>query len=139
MKTILSLLIIAMFYSCQTAETIVTSPYKLSENKTTVYSAKTFMFKNYYFTYQDGEATLVYQQDPILNGDVKPVYLALKKQEGESRYQEFTDTSKQITVKIINENEVRLKINKTRHTLYTENYLKDVDATKNNVLANNIW
>lgn len=97
------------------------------------------MFKNYYFTYKDGEATLVYQQDPILNGDMDPVYLPLKKQEGESRYQEFTDSSQQISVKIINENEVRLKINKTRHTLYTENYLKAVDASRNNVIANNIW
>ncbi|MDR2224043.1 MAG: hypothetical protein LBE34_15085 [Flavobacteriaceae bacterium] len=139
MKTLLSLLIIVMCYSCQTTETIVTSPYKLNENKTTVYSAKTFMFKNYYFTYKDGEATLVYQQDPILNGDMDPVYLPLKKQEGESRYQEFTDSSQQISVKIINENEVRLKINKTRHTLYTENYLKAVDASRNNVIANNIW
>lgn len=140
MKIIFSILIVSLFASCHTAETIVSSPYSLKENKTIVYTAKTFMFKNYFFTYKDGEATLVYQQDAKLNSKLEPTYLKLKEHTSTGKYQEFTDSSKEIVVKIINQNEVRLKINKVRHTLYNPNFIKDINADTSKILADiAIW
>ena len=140
MKVLYILLSIILFASCHTAETIVSSPYTLHQENNIVYSAKTFMFKNYFFTYKDGEATLVYQQDPELNGAKEPVYLKLNEEINSGRHQEFCTPNKQIVVKIINQNEVRLKIDKTRHTLYNPNYLKDVNADTDKILADiAIW
>lgn len=140
MKILFSFLIVLIFASCQTTETIVSSPYNLSETKNVVYSAKTFMFKDYFFTYKEGEATLVYQQDPLLTGKSEPVYLSLKEDKTHSKYQEFTDASKQIVVKIISQNEVRLRINKIRHTLYSPNHIKEINSDTDRILADiAIW
>ncbi|MDM1360432.1 hypothetical protein HX052_11275 [Myroides marinus] len=137
---LLSLALATLIVSCQTTETIVSSPYKLEKKKSIVYSAKTFMFKNYYFTYQDGEATLVYQQDSKLNQDSTPIYLTLTENKENTRYQEFIDKSKQITVKIISDHEVRLQLDRARYTLYTSNHLKEVNADTHRILANSsIW
>lgn len=129
-----------LFQSCQTTETIVSSPYKLNKSETTVYSAKTFMFKNYFFTYKDGEATLVYQQDDKLNKKSEPIFLNLKESKSNGRYQEFIDSSNQISVKIINQYEVRLQLDKARYTLYTSNHLKEVNSDTDKILADMaIW
>lgn len=129
-----------LLQSCQTTETIVSAPYKLNKSETTVYSAKTFMFKNYFFTYKDGEATLVYQQDDKLNKKSEPIFLKLQENNSNSRYQEFIDSSKQISVKIINQYEVRLQLDKARYTLYTSNHLKEVNADTDKILADMaIW
>lgn len=139
MKSLYSLLIpfalTIICVSCQTTETIVSSPYKLQKENTIMYSAETFMFKNYFFTYKDGEATLVYQQDAALSKDNNPVYLNLTENKENTRYQEFVDKSKQITVKIISEHEVRLQLDKARYTLYTSNHLKEVNADTQRILA----
>ncbi|SER36860.1 hypothetical protein [Myroides profundi] len=139
MKTIYSLLIpfslAIICTSCHTTETIVSSPYKLKNEKTVVYSAKTFMFKNYFFTYENGEATLVYQQDAKLNEKTEPVYLTLRENKENTRFQEFTDKTKQITVKIISDYEVRLQLDKARYTLYTSEHLKEVNADTQRILA----
>jgi len=121
--------------SCQTTETIVSSPYKLQKENTITYSAKTFMFKNYFFTYKDGEATLVYQQDAAISKNNSPIYLNLTENKENTRYQEFIDKSKQITVKIISEHEVRLQLDKARYTLYTSSHLKEVNADTQRILA----
>lgn len=98
------------------------------------------MFKNYFFTYKDGEATLVYQQDDKLNKKSEPIFLKLQENNSNSRYQEFIDPSKQITVKIINQHEVRLQLDKARYTLYTSNHLKEVNADTDKILADMaIW
>ncbi|MEC4116850.1 hypothetical protein [Myroides phaeus] len=129
-----------LLQSCQTTETIVSAPYKLNKSETTVYSAKTFMFKNYFFTYKDGEATLVYQQDDKLNKKSEPIFLKLQENNSNGRYQEFIDSSKQISVKIINQYEVRLQLDKARYTLYTSNHLKEVNADTDKILADMaIW
>lgn len=121
--------------SCHTTETIVSTPYKLQDKKAIVFTAKTFMFKNYFFTYKDGEATLVYQQDAKLSENRAPVYLTLTENKDNTRYQEFEDPSKQITVKIISEYEVRLQLDKARYTLYTSNHLNEVNADTSRILA----
>ncbi len=144
MKQSFSLLMVTLFgllfQSCQTTETIVSSPFKLNKSETTVYSAKTFMFKNYFFTYKDGEATLVYQQDDKLTKKSEPIFLKLKENKSNNRYQEFIDSSEQISVKIINQYEVRLQLDKVRYTLYTSNYLKEVNADTEKILADMaIW
>ncbi|WP_158209340.1 hypothetical protein [Myroides phaeus] len=129
-----------LLQSCQTTETIVSAPYKLNKSETTIYSAKTFMFKNYFFTYKDGEATLVYQQDDKLNKKSEPIFLKLQENNSNGRYQEFIDSSKQISVKIINQYEVRLQLDKARYTLYTSNHLKEVNADTDKILADMaIW
>lgn len=139
MKSLYSLLIpfalAITCVSCQTTETIVSSPYKLQKENTITYSAKTFMFKNYFFTYKDGEATLVYQQDAAISKNNSPVYLHLTENKENTRYQEFIDKSKQITVKIISEHEVRLQLDKARYTLYTSDHLKEVNADTQRILA----
>jgi hypothetical protein len=130
----------SILISCQTTETIVSSPYKLKNNNTTVYSAKTFMFKNYFFTYKNGEATLVYQQDKSLNKHSEPVYLTLYENKNAIHYQEFRDSSKKIIVKILNENEVKLRINKATHTLYNPDYIQEINADTDKILADiAIW
>ncbi|MCC9041519.1 hypothetical protein LNQ81_02155 [Myroides sp. M-43] len=143
MKTTYSLLISIMLLSsisCQTTETIVSTPYKLQNEKTVVYSAKTFMFKNYFFSFKDGEATLVYQQDSKLNNNTEPIYLTLIENKENKRYQEFTDKTKEISVKIISEHEVKLQLNKARYTLYTSSHLKEVNADNQRILADiAIW
>lgn len=144
MKTFYSLLIYCTLaltcVSCHTTETIVSSPYKLQESKDIVYSTKTFMFKNYFFTFKDGDATLVYQQDAKLQKNNKPIYLTLTENKENSRYQEFADATKQIKVKIISEYEVRLQLDKARYTLYTSNHLKEVNADTNRILADiELW
>ncbi|MGL4582459.1 MAG: hypothetical protein ACRCVU_05705 [Flavobacterium sp.] len=121
--------------SCHTTETIVSTPYKLQDEKAIVFTANTFMFKNYFFTYKDGEATLVYQQDSKLAKNRAPIYLTLIENKDNTRYQEFADPSKQITVKIISEYEVRLQLDKARYTLYTSSHLKEVNADTNRILA----
>ncbi|MEK6451380.1 MULTISPECIES: hypothetical protein [unclassified Myroides] len=129
-----------LLQSCQTTETIVSAPYKLNKSETTIYSAKTFMFKNYFFTYKDGEATLVYQQDDKLNKKSEPIFLKLQENNSNGSYQEFIDSSKQISVKIINQYEVRLQLDKARYTLYTSNHLKEVNADTDKILADMaIW
>lgn len=98
------------------------------------------MFKNYFFTYKDGEATLVYQQDDKLNKKSDPIFLNLKENKSNGRYQEFIDSSNQISVKIINQYEVRLQLDKARYTLYTSKHLKEINADTDKILADMaIW
>ncbi|MDM1408133.1 hypothetical protein [Myroides sp. DF42-4-2] len=134
---ILTLLALApLVQSCQTTETIVSSPYTLDKSKTKVFTAKTFMFKNYYFTYKDGKATLVYQQDSRLTGGSQtPIFLTLKEDQTSKRNQLFVDSSGQISVKVINNNQVKLRLDKATYTLYTENYLEDVHPDTEKILA----
>lgn len=126
--------------SCQTTETIVSSPYQLNKEKATVFAAKTFLFKNYFFTFKNGQATLIYQQDKKLNKDAQPVFLPLVENKNAKKYQEFTDTKNQIVVKIINDHEVRLQLDKARYTLYTSKFLEEVNADTEKILADiAIW
>ncbi|WP_010250732.1 hypothetical protein [Myroides injenensis] len=126
--------------SCQTTETIVSSPYLLNKEKATVFSAKTFLFKNYFFTFKNGQATLIYQQDKKLNKDAQPVFLPLVENKNAKKYQEFTDAKNQIVVKIINDHEVRLQLDKARYTLYTSKFLEEVNADTEKILADiAIW
>ncbi|WP_413512746.1 hypothetical protein [Myroides odoratus] len=125
-----------LLQSCQTTETIVSSPYTLDKSKTKVFTAKTFMFKNYYFTYKDGKATLVYQQDSKLKGTQTPVFLTLEEDQSSKRHQLFVDSSKQISVRVINNYQVKLRLDKATYTLYTENYIEDVSSDTEKILAN---
>lgn len=125
-----------LLQSCQTTETIVSSPYTLDKSKTKVFTAKTFMFKNYYFTYKDGKATLVYQQDSKLKGTQTPVFLTLEEDQSSKRHQLFVDSSKQISVRVINNYQVKLRLDKATYTLYTENYMEDVSSDTEKILAN---
>ncbi|WP_230381547.1 MULTISPECIES: hypothetical protein [Myroides] len=98
------------------------------------------MFKNYYFTYNNGEATLVYQQDKKLNNDSKPVFLSLKENSEVTKYQEFIDEDREIIVRIISDHEVRLRVNKSSYTLYNPNYVKEANADTDKILADiAIW
>lgn len=124
-----------LIQSCQTTETIVSSPYTLDKSKTKVFATKTFMFKNYYFTYKEGKATLVYQQDSKLNGPQTPIFLTLKEDQSSKRHQLFSDSSKQITVKVISNHEVKLRLDKTTYTLYTEKYMEEINADTAKILA----
>ena len=121
--------------SCQTTETIVSSPYTLDKTKTKVFTAKTFMFKNYYFTYKDGKATLVYQQDSKLNGTQTPVFLTLEEDQTSKRQQVFVDSSRQISVRVINKNQVKLRLDKVTYTLNTENFVDDIHPDTEKILA----
>lgn len=125
-----------LLQSCQTTETIVSSPYTLDKNKTKVFAAKTFMFKNYYFTYKDGKATLVYQQDSKLKGTQTPIFLTLEEDQSSKRHQLFVDSSKQISVRVINNYQVKLRLDKATYTLYTENYMEDLNSDTEKILAN---
>ncbi|MDR0224719.1 hypothetical protein [Myroides sp. TSA_177.3] len=138
---LLTLLALApLVQSCQTTETIVSSPYTLDKSKTKVFTAKTFMFKNYYFTYKDGKATLVYQQDMKLNGVQAPIFLTLEEDQTSKRHQLFVDSSRQISVKVINNAKVKLRLDKVTYTLYTENYLESVHSDTDKILADvAIW
>jgi len=124
-----------LIQSCQTTETIVSSPYTLDKSKTKVFATKTFMFKNYYFTYKEGKATLVYQQDSKLNGPQTPIFLTLEEDQSSKRHQLFSDSSKQITVKVISNHEVKLRLDKTTYTLYTEKYMEEINADTAKILA----
>lgn len=143
MKKLFLLTILALaplVQSCQTTETIVSSPYTLDKNKTKVFTAKTFMFKNYYFTYKDGKATLVYQQDTRLNGAQTPIFLTLEEDQNSKRHQLFVDSSGQISVRVINNAQVKLRLDKVTYTLYTENYLDEVHPDTEKILADvAIW
>lgn len=143
MKKLFLLTILALsplVQSCQTTETIVSSPYTLDKSKTKVFTAKTLLFKNYYFTYKDGKATLVYQQDSKLNGTQTPVFLTLEEDQTSKRHQLFVDSSKQISVRVINNNQVKLRLDKATYTLYTENYLEEVHPDTEKILADvAIW
>ncbi|MGG5505252.1 MULTISPECIES: hypothetical protein [unclassified Myroides] len=143
MKKLFLLTILALaplVQSCQTTETIVSSPYTLDKNKTKVFTAKTLLFKNYYFTYKDGKATLVYQQDSKLNGTQTPIFLTLEEDQTSKRHQLFVDSSKQISVRVINNNQVKLRLDKATYTLYTENYLEEVHPDTEKILADvAIW
>lgn len=112
---ITSCLALCFLIGCKSSDNL--SAYKLDKEKTVVYSGKTFLFKNYYFTFKDNEATLVYTQDVKIAPQSEPVFLALKENKESRKYQEFTDSSKSIIVKVISENEVRLQLDKTRYTL----------------------
>ncbi|MDM1045372.1 hypothetical protein HX004_11470 [Myroides sp. 1354] len=143
MKKLFLLTVLALaplVQSCQTTETIVSSPYTLDKNKTKVFTAKTFMFKNYYFTYKDGKATLVYQQDTRLNGAQTPIFLTLEEDQNSKRHQLFVDSSGQISVRVINNAQVKLRLDKVTYTLYTENYLDEVHPDTEKILADvAIW
>ncbi|MBB1138534.1 hypothetical protein [Myroides sp. WP-1] len=143
MKKLFLLTILALsplVQSCQTTETIVSSPYTLDKSKTKVFTAKTLLFKNYYFTYKDGKATLVYQQDSKLNGTQTPIFLTLEEDQTSKRHQLFVDSSKQISVRVINNNQVKLRLDKATYTLYTENYLEEVHPDTEKILADvAIW
>lgn len=143
MKKLFLLTVLALaplVQSCQTTETIVSSPYTLDKNKTKVFTAKTFMFKNYYFTYKDGKATLVYQQDTRLNGAQTPIFLTLEEDQNSKRHQLFVDSSGQISVRVINNAQVKLRLDKVTYTLYTENYLDEVHSDTEKILADvAIW
>ena len=77
----------------------------------------------------------VISQDAKLNEKTEPVYLTLRENKENTRFQEFTDKTKQITVKIISDYEVRLQLDKARYTLYTSNHLKEVNADTQRILA----
>lgn len=143
MKKLFLLTILALApltQSCQTTETIVSSPYTLDKSKTKVFTAKTFLFKNYYFTYKEGKATLVYQQDSKLNGTQTPIFLTLEEDKTFKRHQLFVDSSRQISVKVINNNQVKLRLDKVTYTLYTENYLEEIHSDTEKILADiAIW
>lgn len=143
MKKLFLLTVLALaplVQSCQTTETIVSSPYTLDKNKTKVFATKTFMFKNYYFTYKDGKATLVYQQDTKLNGVQPPIFLTLEEDQNSKRHQLFVDSSGQISVRVINNTQVKLRLDKVTYTLYTENYLDQIHADTEKILADvAIW
>ncbi|WP_410879675.1 hypothetical protein [Myroides sp. DW712] len=143
MKKLFLLTVLALtplVQSCQTTETIVSSPYTLDKNKTKVFAAKTFMFKNYYFTYKDGKATLVYQQDTKLNGVQPPIFLTLEEDQNSKRQQLFVDSSGQITVRVINKTKVKLRLDKVTYTLYTANYLDELHADTEKIMADvAIW
>lgn len=143
MKKLFLLTVLALaplVQSCQTTETIVSSPYTLDKNKTKVFTAKTFMFKNYYFTYKDGKATLVYQQDTRLNGAQTPIFLTLEEDQNSKRHQLFVDSSGQISVRVINNAQVKLRLDKVTYTLYTENYLDEIHPDTEKILADvAIW
>lgn len=143
MKKLFLLTVLALaplVQSCQTTETIVSSPYTLDKNKTKVFATKTFMFKNYYFTYKDGKATLVYQQDTKLNGVQPPIFLTLEEDQNSKRHQLFVDSSGQISVRVINNTQVKLRLDKVTYTLYTENYLDQVHPDTEKILADvAIW
>ncbi|WP_158961315.1 hypothetical protein [Myroides fluvii] len=133
---LLTLLALApLVQSCQTTETIVSSPYTLDKSKTKVFTAKTFMFKNYYFTYKDGKATLVYQQDIRLNGVQSPIFLTLEEDQSSKRHQLFVDKSGQISVRVMNNAQVKLRLDKVTYNLYTENYLDEVHSDTEKILA----
>ena len=138
MKKLFLLTVLALtplVQSCQTTETIVSSPYTLDKNKTKVFATKTFMFKNYYFTYKDGKATLVYQQDTKLNGVQPPIFLTLEEDQNSKRHQLFVDSSGQITVRVINKTQVKLRLDKVTYTLYTDNYLDELHADTEKIMA----
>lgn len=111
------------------------SAYRLAKEQTFVYKTNAFMFKTYFFTFTDGEATLVYMQDAKLSNTSSPVFLKLKENKESKKYQEFTDSSRRIVVKIINENEVRLQLDKVRHTLTNQSMLKNANPNDLEVLA----
>ena len=126
------------FIGCKSTDTLAT--YRLEQDKTVVYSGKTFLFKNYYFTFKDEQATLGYIQDQKIAPNSEPIFLALKENKNSRKYQEFTDSSKSIIVKVISENEVRLQLDKTRYTL-RNNPIENVPSLENKaVLADlDIW
>ncbi len=115
LKTI-SCFVLLSLVGCKSSDSLAS--YSLDRNETVVFSGKAFMYKNYYFTYKNGQATLVYLQDLKLSPNAEPIFLALKENKNSRKYQEFTDSSKSIVVKIINKNEVRLQLDKVRHTLH---------------------
>lgn len=144
MRKVFSLNLIALtfivFVSCQTTETIVASNYKIDQNHTSVYSAKTFFFKNYTFTFKEGKATLVYQQDNAIKKNSPKIYLDLRENKQAAKYQEFTDKSNKIIVRVINDYEVILQLDKTRHTLYAPGYKNQIEQDTNRILADiAIW
>lgn len=129
---------LCILIGCKSSDT--SSTYKLDQGKTVIYSGKTFLFKNYYFTFKDNQATLVYTQDVKLAPQSEPIFLALKENKNSRKYQEFTDSSKSIIVKVISENEVRLQLDKTRYTL-RNNPIETVISLENKaILADvDIW
>lgn len=130
--------ILCILIGCKSSDTL--STYKLDQEKTVIYSGKTFLFKNYYFTFKDNQATLVYTQDVKLAPQSEPIFLALKENKNSRKFQEFTDSSNSIIVKIISENEVRLQLDKTRYTL-RNNPIETVLSLENKaILADvDIW
>lgn len=130
--------ILCILIGCKSSDTL--STYKLDQGKTVIYSGKTFLFKNYYFTFKDNQATLVYTQDVKLAPQSEPIFLALKENKNSRKFQEFTDSSNSIIVKIISENEVRLQLDKTRYTL-RNNPIETVLSLENKaILADvDIW
>lgn len=131
-------LTLCVLIGCKSSDAL--STYKLDQGKTVIYSGKTFLFKNYYFTFKDNQATLVYTQDVKLAPQSEPIFLSLKENKNSRKYQEFTDSSKSIIVKVINENEVRLQLDKTRYTL-RNNSIETVLSLENKaILADvDIW
>ena len=130
---IISCLILLSIVGCKSSDAL--SSFTLDRSQTVVFSGKTFMFKNYYFTYKNGQATLVYLQDLKLSSDAEPIFLALKENKNSRKYQEFTDSSKSIVVKVINKNEVRLQLDKARHTLYNAPIDTEISIKGENILA----
>lgn len=120
--TLFSGILLYSMVGCKSSDAVAV--YKLNQQETVVYAADAFMFKSYYFTYKDNQATLIYKQDADKFPDSAPVFLKLRENRDQTRHQEFTDTSKRIVVKVISDKEIRLQLDKSRYTLYNDNSSK---------------